>query len=415
MSPADSTASPNFATAGSEPVGAIVIGGDYQGLGIVRSLGRRGIPVCVLDDEPSVSRYSRYTMRTLRVENVRDEEPTLTALLDATRRFGMQGWIVFPTRDETVAALARNRDRLLDIVRVATPAWECVKHACDKRETYRLAERLGIPIPRTWLPESVDDLAAVDAFPAVVKPAAKDPFVRATGAKAWRVDTRDELVTAFRRLEGVDGAGGAIVQELVPGGPGTIYGYCALFSNGETVGRMAVRYGRQHPPDFGRSATWVESVGLPEVDEASTRFLAEIGYDGLVEIEYKYDARDATYRLLDVNARTWGYHALGSKLGVDFPLMLYDHVLGRSAVPTTARPGIGWVRLVTDLPATATALLHGKLSFRDYVRSMIHVRCESVFSASDPLPSLMEVALLPHLYVSRSWRPRRLAAKVGNG
>ena len=147
---------------------------------------------------------------------------------------------------------------------------------------------------------------------------------------------------------------------------------------------MAVRYGRQHPPDFGRSATWVESVGLPEVDEASTRFLAEIGYDGLVEIEYKYDARDATYRLLDVNARTWGYHALGSKLGVDFPLMLYDHVLGQSAAPKTARPGIGWVRLVTDLPATATALLHGKLSFRDYVRSMIHVRCESVFSASDP-------------------------------
>jgi glycerol-3-phosphate dehydrogenase len=31
--------------------GAVVIGGDYQGLGIVRSLGRRGIPICILDDE----------------------------------------------------------------------------------------------------------------------------------------------------------------------------------------------------------------------------------------------------------------------------------------------------------------------------------------------------------------------------
>jgi len=48
-------------------VGALVVGGDYQGLGIVRSLGRRGIPIYVLDDEPSIARFSRYTSRALRV------------------------------------------------------------------------------------------------------------------------------------------------------------------------------------------------------------------------------------------------------------------------------------------------------------------------------------------------------------
>ncbi len=41
-------------------VGAVVVGGDYQGLGIVRSLGQRGIPVCIIDDEHSISRFSRY-------------------------------------------------------------------------------------------------------------------------------------------------------------------------------------------------------------------------------------------------------------------------------------------------------------------------------------------------------------------
>ncbi len=43
--------------------GAIVVGGDYQGLGIVRSLGRRGIDVLVLDDERSIGRRSRYARR----------------------------------------------------------------------------------------------------------------------------------------------------------------------------------------------------------------------------------------------------------------------------------------------------------------------------------------------------------------
>src|SRR5947209_625203 len=34
----------------AERAGAVVIGGDYRGLGIVRSLGRHGIPVWVLTD-----------------------------------------------------------------------------------------------------------------------------------------------------------------------------------------------------------------------------------------------------------------------------------------------------------------------------------------------------------------------------
>ena len=48
------------AAPGGGTPGAIVIGGDYQGLGIARSLGRRGIPVCVIDDETSIARASRY-------------------------------------------------------------------------------------------------------------------------------------------------------------------------------------------------------------------------------------------------------------------------------------------------------------------------------------------------------------------
>ena len=53
-------------------VGAVVIGGDYQGLGIVRSLGRQGVPVCVVDDELSIARYSRYTTQFVKVSGLRD-------------------------------------------------------------------------------------------------------------------------------------------------------------------------------------------------------------------------------------------------------------------------------------------------------------------------------------------------------
>ena len=56
-----------------ENVGALVIGGDYRGLGIVRSLGRHGIPVWVLADEHRIATVSRYAVRSLSWPE-RDEE-----------------------------------------------------------------------------------------------------------------------------------------------------------------------------------------------------------------------------------------------------------------------------------------------------------------------------------------------------
>ena len=126
-------------------VGAIVIGGDYQGLGIVRSLGRHGVPVVVIDDEPSIARFSRYTSRAIRTRSLHEDDRIVEALLGAGEQFGLRGWVVYATRDEVVAAIARARERLVRFFRIPTPAWETIRYANDKRLTYRLAHKLGIP------------------------------------------------------------------------------------------------------------------------------------------------------------------------------------------------------------------------------------------------------------------------------
>src|SRR5580704_2752542 len=80
--------------------GAVVIGGDYQGLGIVRSLGRKGIPICILDDEYSISRYSRYATYGIRVPDLRNENNVVETLVYLGRQLNLRGWVLFPTRDE---------------------------------------------------------------------------------------------------------------------------------------------------------------------------------------------------------------------------------------------------------------------------------------------------------------------------
>jgi D-aspartate ligase len=387
-----------------ERVGAVVVGGDFQGLGIARSLGRRGIPVCVIDDELSISGFSRYVAHAVRVAELKDEQVTVDTLLALGRRLGLRGWVLYPTREETVAAVSRHRGALLEAFRVPTPDWATVQWAWDKRRTYRLAADLGIPTPRTWYPCDAAGIEAVDAEPPfAVKPAIKEHFIYATKAKAWRAGSRTELRDLVRKAAELTGPDGVMVQELIPGNGDCQYAYCAFVKERKAIGSMTVRRTRQHPPEFGRASTYVETIDLPELEEESLRFLRAIDYYGLVEVEFKLDPRDGRYKLLDVNARTWGYHTLGSRAGVDFPFLLFADQVGERVEPCRSQQGVCWIRLATDIPTAVAELVRRRIDVGAYVRSLRRANTEAVFARDDPLPGIVELGLIPYLAVKRGF------------
>jgi D-aspartate ligase len=385
-----------------EQVGAIIVGGEHPGLGIARSLGRRGIPVCVIDDQHSVSQFSKYVTRVVRVKDLRDEHNAVDSVMEVGQRYGLQGWVLFPTRDETVAAFSRERERLSKFFRATTPAWETVRWAWDKKNTYDLAAELGIPVPQTFNPRTEEELSELYArLPLAIKPAIKENFFYATGAKAWRAETPAQLHDCFRRAIRQIRPEEILVQEIIPGNGQQQYSYCAFFRNQEAHSTLIAKRIRQHPREFGRAATYVETIEFPEIEELAERFLKAIDYYGLVEIEFKRDSRDGQFKLLDVNARTWGFHSIGPPAGVDFPYLLFADQLGRQVARARARAGVGWLRFVTDVPTAALDLLAGEMDLRGYRESLSRTRAESIFCPDDLLPSVAELLMLPYLVTKK--------------
>jgi len=386
----------------SWPVGALVIGGDHPGLGVLRSLGRRGIPVYVVEDQQSISKLSRFAQRVIRVPNLRDENATVESVLEIGRRFKLDGWVLFPTRDETVAAFSRHRERLAELFRVTTPAWDSVRWAWNKKNTYELAAKLGIPAPRTWNPQTLEEIRELrNLLPLALKPAVKENFFYTTGAKAWRADTPQELESIFLRAGRQIKPEEILIQEIIPGDGWRQFSYCAFFKEGNAHSTLVARRERQHPREFGRAATYVETVDLPEIEELAERFLKAVDFYGLVEVEFKQDPRDGKYKILDVNARTWGFHTLGAAAGIDFPYLLFSDQLGEDVERRRAKAGVGWMRLITDIPTSLSEMLRGRLSLRSYVESLRNTRIESVFSSKDPLPSVAELVLLPYMILKK--------------
>ncbi len=383
----------------AQTTGAVVIGGCYQGLGIVRSLGRRGIPVYVLDDQPAIAGYSRYATHSLRVADLRDEQQIVETLCTIGRQYKLENWVLYPTREELVVALARHRTTLTPLFRVPTPPWQTIRYAWDKRETYQLARTLGIPTPHIWLTNNYAEVSTLANYlPLVLKPAIKEHFFYATRTKAWRANTPAELAAHYLSACQLMDHQEIILQELIPGDGDQQFAFCSFFKDGEALASMVVQRRRQHPYEFGRASTYVISLDLPRLAEMSCRFLKAIDYYGLVEMEYKYDQRDATYKLLDVNARTWGYHSLGARAGVDFSALLFADQLGEPPTRCQATPGLHWIRLLTDLPLALQELVHGRLDLAWYLSTLRQIDVEAVFDRTDIRPALAEILLAPYLY-----------------
>src|SRR3954468_11048906 len=116
--------------------GAIVIGRDYGALGVIRSLGRRDIPVWLLEEATSNASVSRYLKG--RMPWPERETEQLALLSDLATRRALAGWTLFPTSDEASALIARHHARLARHFKLTTPDWETMRWAYDKRLTYQI-------------------------------------------------------------------------------------------------------------------------------------------------------------------------------------------------------------------------------------------------------------------------------------
>ena len=385
----------------NKTTGALVVGGNLNGLSIARSLGRHRVPVWVASP-PNIrlASFSRYTQRTLPWPAT-DDEARVEYLLDIAARNNLDQWALFPTSDESAALLSRFHLRLSRRFRVAAPTWNVLRWAYDKRLTYRLAADEHVDYPQTFYTLSEADLKSVNCdFPAILKPAVHASVNRLTEDKAWRVTSHEELLAKYCQARELMPADSILIQEMIPGGGEAQFSYAALCRDGKPIASLTARRTRQYPIDFGYSSSFVETLDVPEIVAPSERLLGAIHYTGIVEVEYKFDARNGRYKLLDINPRLWTWSPLGGRAGIDFPYLLWQMMLGNPVTRQTAPPGVQWVRMSTDIPAAFQEMLRGRLNLRSYLGSLRSPLQFAVVAADDPLPGLMDLPMFAfkHIY-----------------
>ena len=297
--------------------------------------------------------------------------------------------------------MSRHAERLERRFTLTTSPWDLYLPAVDKRSVYQHADTLGLDTPRTWCPESAESLEQYDLpYPVILKPAYRIEHNPFTDQKAWRIDDHADLLREFTRAATFVDASLVMIQELIPGGGTEQYAFGAVCHDGDVLASVTVRRARQYPVDFGRASTYVETVECPEV-ESGQRCCSRLKLTGMVEVEFKRDPRDGRYKLLDVNARAWGWHSIGAAAGVDFAALAWQLANGNPIERTRGRPGIRWVRLIIDLPASLREIAPHPRSWAPYARSLRRPIEGPIHASDDLKPAFVDVPLLAGRFAKR--------------
>lgn len=374
---------------------ALVLSGHTMALGIVRALGEKGVPVVVFSyDERDMAHKSRYVTEVIPAPHPeKEEEAFIQLLLSHKERFA--GAFLVPGSDEALAVASRHKAELEAHFAVACPDWEIVSRCIEKKYTYDLAESLGVPVPKTMVPTSEDDVrryaASID-FPCLVKPSQSHLFYDRFGRKMVPVDNLEEMLAIYRQAAENDIE--VMLQEIIPGDDDTVVNYNAYAWGGESLVEFTARHIRNAPPWWG-SPRVALSEWIPEVIEPGRKALQAVGFYGYACTEFKRDPRDGLYKLMEINGRHNLSGLLAVRCGINFPWLHYQHLM-EGEVPKAARfkEAVYWIDILRDLGYTLMFFRKERHPLSAYLRPYFKPHVFAIFDTGDIKPFLRRCGFL---------------------
>jgi D-aspartate ligase len=313
-------------------VPAVVIGGELNALGVCRSLAVGGMSVWVVDRRRwNPGLWSRYAHPVLTDAL---HGPGFVAFLRALqRRIGEPPFLVV-TDELALLTISEHRKQLEGLYRFRLPAHDTVLMLHDKARFHESAMKHGWPVPNGVVVRGAADLPKIASLrlPMILKPADKRHFHEGNAPRLIAVENRADALAAAERL--LAQAGEVLVQETIEGPDDNIY-FCLFYRgrNGETLGMFTGQKLASTPPGTGSTA-FCTAAANEELERTTKDFLDQVNYFGFGGVEYKRDARNGRYLIIEptVGRTDWQEEA-ATLAGVNIPLIAYRHELELPPLP----------------------------------------------------------------------------------
>jgi predicted ATP-grasp superfamily ATP-dependent carboligase len=397
----------------------VKIGGyplSHQGLAAVRTMGRVGVPAYTITEDrftpQAVSRYlkGRFVMPTTGAEAA---DALVAEMLTIGRRLPAAA-VALPTDDEAAILLAEHQPELAPFFIQPAVRPDLPRRLASKRGLAALCLEHGVATPRTLDPRDAANLriaAAALGYPIVVKNA--DPWtrLRAPAVPSTTMVATDEELAAL-------GAGwpdppNVVFQEHIPSEVSEDWIYHGYFS--ATAGCLASFTGikvRSWPPIAGVTSLG-RAIRNDRLAAESERFCTALGYRGIVDLDWRYDARDDRYKIVDFNPRAGAnLRMFVDDRGLDVVRTMHLDLTGRSVAAGRAVEGRGLVVEHLDLPSRIASRRRRSARPRRVIDGPVEL---AWFASDDVVPFLAMVPRVAGMVAAKVVRAVLRGVLAGRG
>ncbi len=368
-------------------------------ISVIQSLGRKGVDVHAASDLPCPGFRSRYvSVRLLHKGSMSPEHQVAWVREQEDRE---QYTLIVPSSEQSLWALQAVCDGDTVREKAILPSWSSVSTALNKIETRKLAEQLGVPVPKSRVLDVGSSAPTAGGYPVVLKTPVSQVVVDGIYRYAEPRVTCSEAVREHF-LEEWLGSGHVEQVEEQAYVPGRGCGVSCLYERGKL--RWHFTHERLHEfPLTGGASTYRRAAETPEgLLSAARSMLDALGWHGLAMVEFRVDGAGRGL-FLEINPRPWGSLPLAVKAGVDFPAGLLALARGESVGSTPEyRVGSRMRSLSRDLdwmlanwnadhdnPTLLTAPRFRSVA--EWLRAAVSSEGWDHFSLSDPGPGVEQL------------------------
>lgn len=236
--------------------------------------------------------------------------------------------------DNYVRQIIENKEELSKYYIVPYINSDLMEQLIKKESFYEMCKKYDIPFPKTFIykKEMGNNFQLDFNFPVILKPSnSVDYFAHEfpTQHKVYKIKTREELETVIADIYKAGYSDTLILQDFIPGDDTYMHVMTCYSDQNGKVKLMCLGHTmlEEHTPHgIGNHAVVINEYNQ-ELAEKLKNFLESIHYVGFSNFDIKYDERDNTYRVFEINLRQGRSNFYVTSAGYNLAKYLIDDVI----------------------------------------------------------------------------------------
>lgn len=317
-----------------DKVPAFVFNCHYNGLALIQSLGRQGIPVYALDTKKSIGTRSKYAKYIKVADPLDNERLFIDQLIELSKKVKGKP-LLLPTNDHWSEAISRHKDLLSEHCIVSASDISVTELLLDKEKFAYWCMEKEVIAPKAYSIEQLNNKDFNVDYPIAIKANARRRSSDGLNSKEWasKADylrfnichSRQEL-NKYRAIAEKNNIP-VFLQQLVNGRSDSMR-TIGVFSNaGEVKGILYGRKVRGYPAQFGDCIVGEANAVPSWARELVTLVCKELNYTGIAEFEVMIDKNSGEKYLIEINPRSWSWIGVAPHAGVDLAWIAYKELI----------------------------------------------------------------------------------------